>query len=116
MQKKKYPANIHVLLLVVVVVVFFLLKLLIPILYIIKKFAEGRVSLQLTSQAAFYGNSAAEPFSSVQRPLGLQPQEQKQGGVHCFDFFFVLFKVETTFFFLCYTNNLKERHAFEKYN
>lgn len=71
-KKKKNLANIHVLLL------FFKLKLLIPILHIIKKFAEDRVSLQLTSQAAFYGNSAAEPCSSVQRPLGLQPQEQKQ--------------------------------------
>lgn len=39
------------------------------------QFAEDTADVQLSSQAAFYGNSAAEPCNSIQGPLGLQPQE-----------------------------------------
>lgn len=39
------------------------------------QFVEDTADMQLSSQAAFYGNSAAEPCNSIQGPLGLQPQE-----------------------------------------
>lgn len=39
------------------------------------QFVEDMADVLLSSQAAFYGNSAAEPCNSIQGPLGLQPQE-----------------------------------------